>query len=80
MPLLNFEKPKILVYGIYDAGKSTLVNSSGIDAPIEHEKIADKEINSCHMIMFVMSSRGNVAAYDGHQQHEAQSYRELDSG
>ncbi len=24
MPLLNFEKPKILVYGIYNSGKSTL--------------------------------------------------------
>lgn len=89
MPLLNFEKPKVLVYGIYNSGKSTIVNaicgrevaevanrpttyrvdkydagryilidSPGIDAPIEHEEIADKEINSCHMIMFVMSSKG----------------------
>ncbi len=89
MPLLDFEKPKILIYGIYNSGKSTLVNvlcgrevaevanrattyridsydagkyilvdSPGIDAPIEHEKIADKEINSCHQILFVMSSKG----------------------
>ena len=27
MPLLNFEKPRILVYGIYNSGKSTLVNA-----------------------------------------------------
>ena len=89
MPLLNFEKPKILIYGIYNAGKSTLVNvlcgreiaevanrattyraesydagkyiivdSPGINAPKEHEQIADKEINSCHQILFVISSRG----------------------
>lgn len=89
MPLLDFEKPKILVYGIYNGGKSTLVNaicgreaaevanrpttyrtdkydagkyilvdSPGIDAPIEHEEVADAEINSCHAILFVMSSKG----------------------
>ncbi len=27
MPLLNFEKPRVLVYGIYNSGKSTLVNA-----------------------------------------------------
>ena len=92
MPLLNFEKPKILVYGIYNSGKSTLVNaicrrkvaevanrpmtwkvdeydagkyilidSPGIDAPQEHEIIADEQINSCHIILFVMSSEGGCA-------------------
>ena len=89
MPLLNFEKPKILVYGIYNSGKSTLVNaiygrevaevanrpmtwksaeydagkyvlidSPGIDAPQEHEAVADKEINSCHVILFVITTEG----------------------
>ncbi len=89
MPLLNFEKPKILVYGVYNGGKSTLVNalcgkeiaevadrpmtyktaeydigkyilvdSPGIDAPQEHEEIADSYINSCHVILFVISSKG----------------------
>ena len=89
MPLLNFEKPKVLVYGIYNSGKSTLVNaicgheaaevanrpmtwkvaeydagkyvlidSPGIDAPQEHEIIADKEINACHVILFVITTEG----------------------
>ena len=89
MPLLNFDKPKVLVYGIYNSGKSTLVNaicgrevaepanrpmtykideydagkfilidSPGIDAPIDHEVIADKQIKSCHVILFVISSKG----------------------
>ena len=89
MPLLNFEKPKVLVYGIYNAGKSTLVNaicgrevaevgnrpttykpdeydagkyvlldSPGVDAPQEHEDVADEEINSCHVVLFVISSKG----------------------
>lgn len=70
--LTNIEKPKIMMCGIYDAGKSTLINallkrdeatisdrpetyrideydngsyilidSPGVDAPIEHEKITN---------------------------------------
>ena len=89
MTLLNFEKPKILVYGIYNSGKSTLVNaicgrevaevanrpmtwkiaeysagkytlvdSPGIDAPQEHEVIANNEIKACHVILFVITSEG----------------------
>ena len=27
MPLLKYQKPKIMVYGIYNSGKSTLVNA-----------------------------------------------------
>ena len=89
MPKLNFEKPRVLVYGIYNSGKSTLVNaicgqevaqvanrpttyevdkydagkyilvdSPGIDAPHEHEVVADNEINSCHVILFVINPEG----------------------
>ena len=89
LPLLNSPKPKILVYGIYNGGKSTLVNaicgrevasvadrpethkitpydagkyvlidSPGIDAPEEDEKMADDQIKKCHVILFVVSSRG----------------------
>lgn len=89
MPLLKFEKPKIMVYGIYNSGKSTLVNaicrkevaqvadrpmtdciteydagkyilvdSPGVNAPIQHEKIADANLEGCHMILFVISSKG----------------------
>lgn len=87
--LLNSDKPKIMVYGIYNSGKSTLVNSicrkevaevaakpttdtiteydvgpyilvdsPGVNAPIEHEKLAEKHLNGCHVILFVISSAG----------------------
>ena len=87
--LLQKQKPKVLVYGIYNAGKSTLVNvlcgkevaevgdrpttaktqpydagkyvlmdTPGIDAPIEHEMEADENMNNCHVILFVVSSKG----------------------
>lgn len=87
--LLNIEKPKVMVYGIYNSGKSTLINSlcgkkvaemadrpmtskiaeydrgdyylidsPGIDAPIEHEKVTEENINKCNIILFVISSKG----------------------
>ncbi|MBQ6774747.1 MAG: 50S ribosome-binding GTPase [Synergistaceae bacterium] len=89
LPLLNAPKPKILVYGIYNGGKSTLINaiigrevasvanrpethkitpydtgkyvlvdSPGIDAPKEDEQMADDQIKKCHVILFVVSSKG----------------------
>ena len=87
--LLQSPKPQIMVYGIYNSGKSTLVNalcerdvaqvadrpmtdriteydngqyilidSPGIDAPEEHERIADERLSRCHIILFVISSKG----------------------
>lgn len=87
--LTNIEKPKIMMCGIYDAGKSTLINalmkkevavisdrpetfrideydngayilvdSPGVDAPIEHEKITNQYLNKCHIIFFVVSTKG----------------------
>ena len=87
--LLNDKVPKIMVYGIYNSGKSTLVNaicgkkvaevadrpmtykmgeydtgkyilidSPGVNAPIEHEKLADAHLKNCHIILFVISSKG----------------------
>lgn len=87
--LTNIEKPKIMMCGIYDAGKSTLINalmkkevaivsdrpetfrideydngayilvdSPGVDAPIEHEKVTNKYLNKCHIIFFVVSTKG----------------------
>jgi len=88
-PLLMSQKPKIMVYGIYNSGKSTLVNaicrkkvaevadrpmtdrvteydegkyilidSPGVNAPIQHEEIADSHLSGCHVILFVISSKG----------------------
>ena len=87
--LLNVEKPKVMVYGIYNSGKSTLINSlckekvaemadrpttdqiaeydrgdyilvdsPGVDAPIQHEEVTEEHINKCHIILFVISSKG----------------------
>lgn len=87
--LLNVEKPKIMVYGIYNGGKSTLINtlckaevakvgdkpmtdhiseydrgdyflvdSPGINAPKEHELVTEAYLNKCHVILFVISSKG----------------------
>lgn len=89
LPLLEAQKPKVMVYGIYNSGKSTLVNaickkevaavadrpmtdkiteydegryilidSPGVNAPIRHEEIADSQLAECHMILFVISSKG----------------------
>ncbi|MDO4339107.1 MAG: dynamin family protein [Eubacteriales bacterium] len=89
MKLLDIEKPKVMVYGIYNSGKSTLINalckeevaemadrpmtdkiaeydrgdyflvdSPGVDAPIAHEKVTKDYINKCHIILFVLSSKG----------------------
>lgn len=86
--LLDFKKPKIMVAGIYSAGKSTLINtlcrenvaevsarpqtdriseynyndyilvdSPGVDAPIEHEKITDEYVSKCHILLFVISTK-----------------------
>ena len=87
--LLDFDKPKVMVYGIYNSGKSTLINalmkkevaemadrpmtdriaeydrgeyvlvdSPGIDAPIAHEMVTNEFLNKCHIILFVISSKG----------------------
>lgn len=87
--LLDYKKPKIMVYGIYNSGKSTLINalmkekvadvadrpmtdkiseydhgdyilvdSPGIDAPVEHEQVTEKFLDQCHIILFVISSKG----------------------
>ncbi len=95
---LDSPKPKILVYGIYNSGKSTLVNaiceksvakvadrpmtdciaeydvgnyilidSPGVDAPEEHEKIADAQLRQCHIILFVVSSKGGFESRANYQ-------------
>lgn len=89
LELLNVDKPKVMVYGIYNSGKSTLINSlckeevaemadrpmtdqiseydrgdyylvdsPGVDAPIEHELVTEEYLNKCHVILFVISSKG----------------------
>lgn len=87
--LLSIEKPKVMVYGIYNSGKSTLINalckeevaemadrpmtdqiaeydrgdfylvdSPGVDAPIQHELVTEEYLNKCHVILFVISTKG----------------------
>lgn len=88
--LIDCEKPRLTVCGVYSAGKSTIVNvlcrkevaemgaqpktdkvteyknenkdyilvdSPGVDAPIEHEKITDDFIKKSNVIMFVISTK-----------------------
>lgn len=100
--LLDFDKPKVMVYGIYNSGKSTLINalmrqevaemadrpmtnqisefdrneyvlvdSPGIDAPIAHEMVTNEFLNKCHIILFVISSKGGFeGAYNYHKMAE----------
>ncbi len=96
-PLLNIQKPKIMVYGIYNSGKSTLINAllreekaemasrpmtdsiseydngnyilidaPGVDAPIEHEMVTNAHLNKCHVILFVMSSKGGFESRENY--------------
>lgn len=82
-------QPIVMVYGVYNAGKSTLINAligkevaevgdipktdrvdtyhigdvqildtPGIDAPIEHEKITREQLNRSDAVIFVLSSDG----------------------
>lgn len=84
-------QPRVMVYGYYNAGKSTLLNAlmgevkaamadhpltakvteyewngyslldtPGIDAPIEHEDIANSELDKCDVVLFVLASGGAV--------------------
>ena len=88
--LIDCDKPRLTVCGVYSAGKSTIVNvlcrkqvaemgaqpktdkvteyknenkdyilvdSPGVDAPIEHEKITDDFIKKSNVIMFVVSTK-----------------------
>lgn len=87
--LLDVDKPRVMVYGIYNSGKSTLINalckeevakmadrpmtdqiseydrgdfylvdSPGVDAPIQHEIVTEEYLNKCHVILFVISTKG----------------------
>ncbi|MFW7267846.1 dynamin family protein [Gluconacetobacter sp. Hr-1-5] len=86
------DRPRIMVYGVYNAGKSTLLNAligseeasmadrpetaeikgydwlgytlldtPGIDAPIEHEKVTEESLNRSDVVLFVVAV-GGVAA------------------
>lgn len=95
--LLDISKPKIMVYGIYNSGKSTLINAMlreeraemasrpltdsvteydngnyilmdapGVDAPIAHEEVTNAHLTQCHIILFVMSSRGGFESRENY--------------
>ena len=42
----------------YDRGDFYLVDSPGVDAPIEHEMVTEEYLNKCHVILFVISTKG----------------------
>lgn len=83
-------KPRIMLYGTYNSGKSTLLNAlmgkeiapmgdvpttyeknsytwkgyelvdtPGINAPVEHEKVSRESLKECQVILFVISSGGS---------------------
>lgn len=83
--------PQIMVFGLYNAGKSTLLNAlmgraeapmadhpetsvvaqypwqgyvlldtPGIDAPIEHEEIATKQLEDSEVVLFVVTAGGTT--------------------
>ncbi|MEH6388489.1 MAG: GTPase [Pseudomonas profundi] len=83
------QQPVVMVYGVYNAGKSTLINAllgeerapagdvpltalvssyqigdvsildtPGIDAPIEHEKVTREQLSRSDAVVFVLSSDG----------------------
>lgn len=87
---LRSQHPKIMLYGVYNSGKSTLLNAlmgenkaavgdvpetfattpyawngyelldtPGIDAPAEHEKVSKKTLEECQVVIFVVSSAGS---------------------
>lgn len=108
LDLLNVEKPRVMVYGIYNSGKSTLINalcrdevaevadrpmtdqireydkgdyllidSPGVDAPIEHEKVTEEFLNKCHIILFVISSKGIFEDRDNYKRLASLIEKEL---
>lgn len=94
------QQPVVMVYGVYNAGKSTLINAlagaevadvndipttdrvdtytigdvtildtPGIDAPIEHENITREQLAKSDAVVFVLSSDGVM--------EEQQTYEEM---
>lgn len=94
------QQPIIMVYGVYNAGKSTLINAlvgaevaevddipktdkvdayamsdvtildtPGIDAPIEHENVTREQLAKSDAVIFVLSSDGVL--------EEQQTYQEM---
>lgn len=87
---LSTLSPSVIIYGVYNAGKSSLINAiigreaakvsdkpetavvksyswgnfelidtPGIDAPIEHEKISAEALKSADAVVFVISTNGD---------------------
>lgn len=87
---LAAEHPKIMLFGVYNSGKSTLLNAlmgeekakvgdvpetfattpyewngyelldtPGIDAPAEHEKVSRQTLEECQVVLFVVSTAGS---------------------
>lgn len=94
-------QPIVMVYGVYNAGKSTLINAllgeeraevgdipktdrvdpyqmgdvtildtPGIDAPIEHEQITREQLSKSDAVIFVLSSDGVLEEHSTYQEIE----------
>ncbi|MGI6393644.1 MAG: GTPase [bacterium] len=90
----NDDLPKVIIYGVYNAGKSSLINglfgqkvaktgripttdaihsykwgditlidTPGIDAPIDHEQIAKEALYSADVVVFVIQNSGSFDCY-----------------
>lgn len=97
---MDNSKPVVMVYGVYNAGKSTLLNAligqelavyadvpqtarietyqigdveildtPGIDAPIEHEEVSREQLTRSDAVIFVLCSDGII--------DEKQTYQEI---
>lgn len=42
----------------FDHGDYILVDTPGVNAPIQHEAVTNEYLNKCHIILFVISSKG----------------------
>lgn len=98
--LAEQRRPTVMLYGLYNAGKSTLINAllgqeqaldgqvpttsevtsyqwqgnalldtPGIDAPPEHEKVTEAQLQQSDLVIMVLSSRGAT--------QELESYRTI---
>ena len=99
-------KPEIMFYGIYNAGKSSILNellgsdqakvddvpttdridryewngysivdTPGVDAPIEHEKVTEEHLEHADVVLFVISAAGSHEYLENYRRLKAIAQR-----